>query len=276
MSTDFLIKLSHIGLTIEQQVILNHVDLELCPGKILTVIGPNGAGKTSLLKLILGVYKPTSGKLELAGNLKIGYMPQRLQIDGSLPLTVERFLTLSERSSKKGALEKLELVGALSIRKSPIQAISGGELQRVLLARALLRSPNLLVLDEPAQGVDLHGQQSLYHLLGDIRDQTGCGILLVSHDLHFVMAATDQVVCINQHVCCSGTADAVSNHPEYLALFDRKLGRKAATDIAIYTHHHDHHHDLHGDVVCQGHPPSGTEPSTASPQIAEHARNSDA
>lgn len=240
-----IVQLQDVCLDIRGQSLLNHINLALSPAQIMTVIGPNGAGKSSLLKIVLGLYKPSSGKRSITKRLRIGYMPQKLHIDPSLPLTVERFLSLTGNRNHEEFEKAVSDVSAQHILSRPLQSISGGEFQRVLLARALLRNPQLLVLDEPAQGVDLHGQQELYRLLATIRDERQCAILMVSHDLHFVMARTDQVICLNQHVCCSGTADAVANHPEYLALFDKGIEQ----DFAVYTHHHDHHHDIHGDVV---------------------------
>lgn len=246
--TPVLIDLQHVSLQVEGKTLLNHIDLSVHAGEIVTVVGPNGGGKTSLLKVALGLVAPSIGQVIKKKGLRIGYMPQRLQVDNSLPIDVERFLTLAS-GSKAPVKDALVRVNASAVLHSPLQSISGGEWQRVLLARALLRKPELLVLDEPAQGVDLHGQQEMYRLLRQIRSETGCAILMVSHDLHFVMASTDRVVCLNQHVCCSGSADTVANHPEYLALF----AETEAIDIGVYTHHHDHHHDLHGNVIDPEH-----------------------
>lgn len=240
-----LIHAQNASLKLSQQTLLSGITLEINPAEIVTVIGPNGAGKTTLLKLLIGEHKPDSGTIRRSANCKIGYMPQRLHIDNSLPLTVKRFLSLSGNRDPQATTAVLSEVGASHVADSQVQTLSGGELQRVLLARALLRNPTLLVLDEPAQGVDIHGQRELYQLLSKIRDQRHCGILMVSHDLHFVMAGTDQVICLNRHICCSGSAESVSRHPEYLALFGDDLG----SDIAIYTHHHDHHHQLDGEVI---------------------------
>ncbi|AUM12943.1 zinc ABC transporter ATP-binding protein ZnuC [Ketobacter alkanivorans] len=245
LSQDTLVALHDVGLDFKSRRVLDHISFNVNRREILTIIGPNGAGKSCLLKVILGLYRPTRGTCQRASGLKIGYMPQKLTVDGSLPLSVERFLTLANKGDNQPVDAVLRRVGARSLRYAAVQSLSGGEFQRVLLARALLREPDLLVLDEPAQGVDLQGQQALYHLLAQLRDEQGFAILMVSHDLHFVMAQTDQVLCLNQHVCCSGTAESVSKHPEYLNLF----ANDAVEDIAIYTHNHDHHHDLHGHVV---------------------------
>ena len=244
MSDEILVHLHDVGLDFRNRRILNQITFDVLRGQILTIIGPNGAGKSCLLKVILGLYRPSRGVCQQMPDLRVGYMPQRLTVDSSLPLSVERFLTLANNGDTAPVQAALDRVGARSLRAAAVQSLSGGEFQRVLLARALLRKPDLLVLDEPAQGVDLQGQQALYHLLGQLRDEAGFAILMVSHDLHFVMAQTDQVLCLNQHVCCSGTADSVSQHPEYLSLFNNNVN-----DIAIYTHKHDHHHDLHGKVV---------------------------
>lgn len=245
MTSDTLVSLRDIGLDFKQRTVLDQITLDIHRREILTIIGPNGAGKSCLLKIVLGLYQPSRGSVTRTNGLTIGYMPQKLAVDPSLPLTVDRFLRLANAGDSQSIDQALQRVGARSLRQAAVQRLSGGEFQRVLLARALLRSPDLLVLDEPAQGVDLQGQQSLYRLLAQLREEHGFAILMVSHDLHFVMAQTDQVLCLNQHVCCSGTAEAVVNHPEYLALFSSG----EVEDIGVYTHHHDHHHDLHGQVV---------------------------
>lgn len=245
MTSETLVSLRDIGLDFKQRTVLDQITLDIHRREILTIIGPNGAGKSCLLKIVLGLYQPSRGSVTRTNGLTIGYMPQKLAVDPSLPLTVDRFLRLANAGDSQAIDQALQRVGARSLRRAAVQRLSGGEFQRVLLARALLRSPDLLVLDEPAQGVDLQGQQSLYRLLAQLREEHGFAILMVSHDLHFVMAQTDQVLCLNQHVCCSGTAEAVVNHPEYLALFSSG----EVEDIGVYTHHHDHHHDLHGQVV---------------------------
>ena len=224
--------------------VLESVDMTLRRGELTTLIGPNGSGKTTLVRLLLGLERPSQGTVTAGEGLRIGYVPQRLHVDESLPITVRRFLALGgARRAEIGAA--LAEVGAGHILGAPLQTISGGEMRRVLLARALLREPDLLVLDEPTAGVDLNGQAELYDLINTVRRNKNCAVLLISHDLHIVMAATDHVICLNHHVCCSGAPDAVSEHPEYLALF----GPRAARTHAVYTHDHDHAHTVAGDVV---------------------------
>ena len=239
-----LIKAQGISLQLAGRHILDKVDIEVNHSEIVTLIGPNGSGKTTLVRLLLGLQPITTGTLTRQDGLRIGYMPQKLHIDPVLPLSVKRFLTLAARVDEPRLMTVVDRLGVASLMNQPIQQISGGEFQRVLLARALLREPDLLVLDEPAQGVDINGQQELYQLIGEIRDEYGCGVLMVSHDLHLVMEATDQVLCLNTHICCTGRPEAVSQHPEYLKLFGSSL-----EGLAVYTHHHDHTHDIHGHVV---------------------------
>lgn len=260
MTQDTLVRLDNIGLDFKQRRVLDQISFNIHRKEILTIIGPNGAGKSCLLKVILGLHNPSRGICHRQPGLTIGYMPQKLTIDPSLPLSVERFLTLANKNNAQPLEQVLARVGARSLRNEAVHSLSGGEFQRVLLARALLREPDLLVLDEPAQGVDLQGQQNLYHLLAKLRDEQGFAIVMVSHDLHFVMAQTDQVLCLNQHVCCSGSAESVAQHPEYLSLFSSKN----VEDIGIYTHNHDHHHDLHGHVVEQ------SDPSIQPPHSHDH------
>ena len=227
--------------------ILNKVNLHLQQGQILTLIGPNGAGKTTLVKIALGLLTPTSGTVNRSADLRIGYMPQKLQVETTLPLSVERFLQLAPRAAPADIAGALLEVGAAHVRHSRLQSLSGGEMQRVLLARALLGKPDLLVLDEPTQGVDLKGQADLYSLITRLRDSHNCGVLMVSHDLHLVMSATDEVICLNQHVCCHGHPEQVGNDPAYLELF----GQAGARAMAVYTHHHYHEHTLAGEVVAE-------------------------
>lgn len=240
-----LLRLTDIHLRIGQTEILSHVDLAVAPGEIVTLIGPNGAGKTSLVRVALGLTQPDRGTVVRRPGLVIGYMPQKFALDDALPLTARRFLSLSRGVDDDELRRAAGEVGIAHLLGHPFGALSGGEVQRTLLARTLLRHPDLLVLDEPVRGVDVGGQLELYDLIARLRRSRGCGVLMVSHDLHLVMAQTDHVVCLNKHVCCAGQPEAVSAHPEYLALF----GPLSAERIAVYAHHHDHRHDLHGEVV---------------------------
>jgi zinc transport system ATP-binding protein len=245
LMSDALIRLNAVSVTRSGQSVLDNIQLSVRPGEIVTLIGPNGAGKTTLVRAVLGLLKPDSGEVWRKPKLRVGYMPQKLHVDATLPLSVLRFLRLVPGVDRETALAALVEVGAEKVIDSPLQGISGGEMQRVLLARALLREPELLVLDEPVQGVDVAGQAELYALITQLRDRHQCGVLMVSHDLHLVMSTTDQVVCLNRHVCCSGHPEQVSNDPAFVELFGQN-----APSLAIYHHHHDHAHDLHGEV-CQ-------------------------
>ena len=238
-----LLSLNNVSLHFDEKSILEHVSLAIRKGEITTLIGPNGAGKSSLVRVALGLQKPSQGRVSRQSGLRLGYMPQKLVIDDSLPLTVMRFLQLAYRSDKKDALKTLALVEGQHLARQAIQKLSGGEFQRVLLARAILRKPQLLVLDEPVQGVDMSGQRELYRLIKQVRDELHCGVLMVSHDLHLVMKQSDHVVCLNRHICCAGLPENISNHPAYLQLF----GQPEENELAIYTHHHDHQHGLSGD-----------------------------
>ena len=243
-----LVEVSAVDLRLGAQQVLEHVDLWLRAGEIVTVVGPNGAGKTTLLRVVLGLIKPDRGRVAMPSGLRVGYVPQRLQVDPVLPLTAHRFLSLGTRVKVQRCRQALDEVGASRLFGEALQDLSGGELQRVVLARALLRDPDLLVLDEPVQGVDIAGQIEFYELIGRLRAERGCGVLMVSHDLHLVMAATDRVVCLNRHVCCAGRPETVQRHPEYIALF----GPRAAETLAVYAHAHDHRHDAAGNVVPLG------------------------
>ncbi len=246
MKQDPLLHLSAVSVQFGQSVALDKVDLTVHNGQITTVIGPNGAGKTTLLRIALGLQKPTEGVVRRRGNIRIGYMPQRITIDRALPLTVRRFLTMANGPEDRLQAVLDETGVPASLLRVPVQHASGGEFQRVLLARALLRDPDLLVLDEPAQSLDLAGQSEFYDLIASIRDRYGCGVLVVSHDLHLVMAAADHVVCINRHVCCTGHPQEVRRDPAYLAMFP---GGRPVDGLAVYEHSHDHTHTAHGDVV---------------------------
>jgi len=248
-SAETLLEASDLTVVRGGKEILSHAGLKVRGGEIVTLIGPNGAGKTTIIKVVLGLMTADQGTVVRRPCLVIGYMPQRLHIDPTLPLTVGRFLALGgNRKNDRSAAEVLDEVGAGSIMDTPLQAVSGGEFQRVVLARALLRDPDLLVLDEPSQGIDVTGQAELYRLIARIRDRRGCGVLMVSHDLHLVMADTDEVVCLNHHVCCAGHPETVTNDPSYIELF----GQQVASTLAVYHHHHDHDHDAGGNVVPIG------------------------
>jgi zinc transport system ATP-binding protein len=245
---DALIEARDITVVRGDKEILSAAGLKVRNGEIVTLIGPNGAGKTTIVRVVLGLMNPDRGMVVRRPGLVIGYMPQRLHIDPTLPLTVGRFLVLGagrRRYSPDQQGQVLDEVGVGKILETPVQAVSGGEFQRVVLARALLRDPDLLVLDEPSQGIDVTGQADLYRLITRIRDRRGCGVLMVSHDLHLVMADTDEVVCLNHHVCCAGHPEMVTSDPSYIQLF----GKQVAGALAVYHHHHDHEHDADGNVV---------------------------
>ena len=233
--------------------LIQNVDLSVGRGEIVTLIGPNGAGKSTLVRAAVGILRPDRGQVIRAPGLRIGYVPQRLSVDRTLPLTVRRFMTLTEGHPPAEIDQALGEVGIAHLAGQELQTLSGGEFQRALIARALVRQPHLLVLDEPVQGVDFAGEIALYDLIRKIRDRLNCGVLLISHDLHIVMAATDTVVCLNHHVCCSGTPHAVAESPAYRQLF----GTRAAQALAVYQHHHDHTHDHDGRVVPLSPNPEG-------------------
>jgi zinc transport system ATP-binding protein len=240
-----LIELSDVSLRLDGTDVLQHVDLTLRPDEIVTLIGPNGAGKTTLLRVALGLTKPTSGTVRRKRGATFGYVPQRFAVDPTLPLTVGRFLSLPRRRRRAQVADALAEVGVPEAIDRELPTLSGGEFQRVMLARALLRRPEVLVLDEPLQGVDVTGQVALFELIAQLRRAHGFAVLMVSHDLHLVMRQTDHVLCLNHHVCCRGEPASVSRHPDYQRLF----GTEAARALAVYSHAHDHEHDAHGNVV---------------------------
>lgn len=241
-----LLSLKNISVSFGERHVLQDVTFSLHKGEILTLLGPNGAGKSTIVRIVLGLIPPSSGKIERPRNLSIGYVPQKLYLDATMPLTVKRFMLLKPKVKTKDILPALMRVKAEHLIEQPMQKLSGGETQRVLLARALLNQPDLLVLDEPTQGVDINGQVALYDLINQLRTELNCGVLMVSHDLHLVMAKTDKVLCINGHICCSGTPEVVSLHPEFIAMF----GYRGAQQIGVYRHHHNHQHDLEGNIIA--------------------------
>ena len=238
-----LVSARRLAIVRSGRTILSDVDLDIGAGEIVTLIGPNGAGKTTLVRTLLGLERLDGGAVRRRRGLAIGYVPQRFDIDRALPMTVARFLALGDGARRSRIAAVLDEVGAARVANQQLGELSGGELQRVLLARALLNDPELLVLDEPVRGVDYVGEAELYTLIGRLRDTRGLGVLLISHDLHVVMGKSDRVVCLNRHVCCSGVPEAVAQHPEYVRLF----GREEARAFAVYQHHHDHRHDLAGE-----------------------------
>jgi zinc transport system ATP-binding protein len=242
-----LIEARGLGYSDGPRRILHDIDLAISPGEIVTIVGPNGAGKTTLLRALIGALRPGRGEVWRKPGLRIGYTPQKLAIDRTMPLTVDRFLRLGGggRGARAAALES---VGIANLGPAQITDLSGGELQRAALARALLRQPDLLVLDEPTQGLDQLGEAAFYRLIERVRRDTGAAVCMVSHDLHVVMSASDRVICLNGHVCCEGAPVQVTAMPEYRALFG--LGTKGA--LALYRHEHDHahDHDHHGEGVA--------------------------
>ena len=241
---DDIVRIEGIGVKREGRWLVRGVDMAIARGEIVTLIGPNGSGKSTTVKTALGIIRPDEGRVWRAPKLSIGYVPQKIAMDRSLPMTVERLMRLTGRHSASTVMAALATVGIAHLAQAQVHALSGGEFQRALIARAIIGKPDLLVLDEPVQGVDFSGEVALYDLIGAIRDETGCGVLLISHDLHVVMARTDTVICLNGHVCCQGTPDTVAASGEYAALF----GPRAAQTLAIYRHEHDHAHLPDGTV----------------------------
>jgi len=242
-SKNILVKLENAGFKIKDKILVEGISLSVEKGKIVTLIGPNGSGKSTTAKIALGIYKNIEGKVEKFTN-KIGYVPQKISIDWTLPLRVKDFMNLTESINDEQINEALGLTGVLHLKNNNLGSLSGGEFQRVLLARAISKKPELLVLDEPVQGVDFTGEIALYELIKKISEDLNCGILLISHDLHTVMSATDHVVCLNGHVCCSGSPIDVAKNREYKALF----GEQASQTLSIYEHKHDHIHTSEGKI----------------------------
>lgn len=247
---DILLRLDNAGIERNGRWLVRNITLDLHRGEIVTLIGPNGSGKSTTAKLALGIHKPDEGSVKREKSLRIGYVPQKITIDPSLPLIVERMMRMTAPLSKQAIEEALDLAGIPHLLNAQVVHLSGGEFQRVLLARAFGCKPDLLVLDEPLQGVDFAGEAELYDTIAKFRDHTGCGVLMISHDLHIVMAATDRVICLNGHICCSGTPVDVAASPEYARLFGLRSPRGAEIppSLAVYTHHHDHTHLADGRV----------------------------
>ena len=241
---DILIRAEGLAVAFGGDPVLRDVDLEIRRGEIVTIVGPNGAGKTVMLRALLGILPPKRGRVARRAGLRVGYVPQRLHIDAALPMPVHRFLSLPVRQGKAAQAEVLARVGLPGVERRSMTTLSGGQFQRVLLARALLSAPELLVLDEPTQGLDQPGTAAFYRLIAAVRAELGCAVLSVSHDLNVVMSASDRVICVNGHICCAGTPQAVLDAPEYRALFGHGTGGA----LALYRHHHDHAHD-HGGVA---------------------------
>lgn len=269
-----LVSLVNAGIERGSRWLVRGIDFEVNPGQIVTLIGPNGSGKSTTARLAIGVLRPDEGTVVRKPHLRIGYVPQKVAIDWTLPLTVERFMRLTAPLSSDDVDDALSATGVAHLRGAETGALSGGEFQRVLLARAIARKPDLLVLDEPVQGVDFSGEIALYDLIGRIRDELGCGILMISHDLHVVMAGTDHVICLNGHVCCQGSPTAVAENEEFKRMFG---GRSAAAALAIYEHHHDHTHlpdgrvrHVDGTVTEHCHPGDGHHHGHEKPHVENH------
>lgn len=255
-----LMALQGLTLAYEGATVLRDVDFAIEPGEIVTLVGPNGSGKSSFVKALIGALRPAAGIVSRRAGLRLGYVPQKLHLDATMPLTVQRFMGIPHRVTRANAEAALSEVDLAGFGKRQMTALSGGQLQRVLLAKALLAEPELLILDEPTQGLDQPGIAAFYVLLAAFRERTGCAVLLVSHDLHVVMSASDRVICLNGHVCCEGTPEIVSAAPAYRALFGD--GTRGA--LALYRHDHDHMHDhAHNGAQTGAHTHAYAPDSTA-------------
>lgn len=244
-----LIELKNIYVTYAQKKVLQNINFCLYPQSIITIVGPNGGGKSTLLKVLLKLLPPTSGEVMYHQNVRIGYVPQKIYLDHTLPLNVVKFLDLTPKVTKNAITHALHLLSISHLSYRSLHKLSGGEMQRVLLARAILSKPNLLVLDEPTQGVDLNGQAELYQLIHRVQKQLKCAVLMVSHDLHMVLADSDEVLCINQHICCHGTPESLTHNPKFVQLF----GEHLAKNTAFYAHHHNHQHHMNGEICHSQH-----------------------
>lgn len=234
-----LISLNSVTLGYDGKIVLRDIDLTVKRGEIITIVGPNGSGKTSMMRALIGALVPTTGSIVRSRALRLGYVPQKLNIDHSFPITLRRFLSVPKRINPEQVTEAASLVGMGDFLDQQIATLSGGQFQRALLARAIIDAPDLLLLDEPTQGLDQNGSARFYQLIAGLKEKLDCAIVLVSHDLHVVMSASDRVICLNGHICCEGTPSVVSSAPEYRALF----GSGTQGALAIYQHQHDHVHD---------------------------------
>lgn len=234
-----LVEVEDLSVRYGARTVLSRVSLSVDPGEIVTIVGPNGSGKTSLLRAIIGAVKPFQGRVKQGSGVTIGYVPQKLHIDGTLPITVSRFLKLPGGATPEDIDHALGQAGVPALAKAQLSKLSGGQFQRVLLARALIGKPDLLLLDEATQGLDQRGSASFYQQIETVRKNTGCAVLMISHELHVVMSASDRVICLNGHICCEGTPAVVASAPEYRALFGSGTGGA----LALYRHEHDHGHD---------------------------------
>ena len=244
-----LLDIEHLSVRYGASEVLRDVSLRVEPGEIVTIVGPNGSGKTTLLRAVVGATAPASGWVTAAPGLVMGYVPQRLHVDPTLPITVSRFLRLPGGAARADMRAALAHTGVGELADRQMSQLSGGQLQRVLLARALVAKPQLLLLDEPTAGLDQPGSAAFYQLIDEVRRETGCAVLMISHDLHVVMAASDRVICLNGHVCCEGTPEHVSSAPEYRALFGTGTGGA----LALYRHDHDHNHAPEGSHAMGHH-----------------------
>lgn len=270
-----LIAMNGAGIHRAGRWLVRGIDLSVRPGEIVTLIGPNGSGKSTTAKIAIGLLEPDEGTVNRSAKATIGYVPQSLSVDQTLPLTVKRLMTLAAPQDRAAVASALGTVDIAHLAEAQVQHLSGGEFQRALLARAMINKPDLLVLDEPVQGVDFGGELALYDLIKKVRDDTGCGVLMISHDLHVVMAETDTVICLNGHICCTGSPETVASNPEYARLF----GQRAVEALAIYRHHHDHTHlpdgrvrHADGSITDHCHPGDGHHHETAQPpaKVVEH------
>ncbi len=234
-----LISVAGLRVDIAGKTVLRDIEFSINTGEIVTIVGPNGSGKTTLLRVLIGALRPSTGKVKRKSGISFGYVPQKLHLDTTVPMSVERFLSLPHIHTRDEANKLLEQVGVSGINDRLMTDLSGGQFQRILLARALLGNPELLLLDEATRGLDQSGIAAFYRLIEKIRSSLHCAVLMISHQLHVVMEASDRVICINGHICCQGTPRSVSVAPEYLNLF----GKDARGALALYNHVHDHDHD---------------------------------